>query len=65
MQDLGDAAYQLASEIHDGKWDHIDCLKRKPASACPEIIDELRRRCPFHSVEQYQRAIADGLFASR
>lgn len=65
MQQLEDAAYALAGEIRDGKWAHVECLKVKPVPACPEIIDELRTRSPGHTLDQYQRAIADGLFASR
>lgn len=63
--DLLQVAYELGAEIHEGKWDHIECLKRKPAAACEEIVGELRRRCPGHAIEAYQRAIADGLFGSR
>jgi hypothetical protein len=63
-RELADAAYDLAVEIHEGDWKHVKCLDLKPAPACPEIIDALRKRCPGYSVEQYQRALADGLFAS-
>jgi hypothetical protein len=59
---LQSVAIDFATEIHDRKWDHIACLKAKPAGACPEIIDELRKRSPGHTLEQYQRALADGLF---
>ena len=62
---LIDSAHDLALEIRDGVWAHVDCLRVKPAAACPEIIDELRRRSPGHSLEQYQKAIADGLFGTR
>lgn len=65
MQRLEDAAYVLAEEIRDGKWAHVECLKVKPVPACVEIINELRARSPGHTLEQYQRAIADGLLASR
>jgi hypothetical protein len=62
---LADAGYTLAEEIRDGRWRHVADLVRKPAPACPELIDELRRRCPGFSDSDYQRALADGLFASR
>jgi hypothetical protein len=65
VRTLEDAAYELAEEIRDGKWAHVECLKFKPVPACTEIIDELRKRRPGCTLEQYQRAIADGLFASR
>jgi hypothetical protein len=64
-RDLQDAAHELALEIRDGKWDHVRCLDQKPASACPEIIEELRKRCPGYPEDLYKRAIADGLFGSR
>jgi hypothetical protein len=62
---LMDAAYDFAVEIRDGKWDHVVGIRSKPVPVCPEVVDELRRRCPGHSNLEYQRAIADGLFSSR
>lgn len=62
---LSQFGYDLAEEIRDGKWDHVSDLKKKPAPACIELTDEFRRRCPGYSLEQYQRALSDGLFASR
>lgn len=62
---MADAAYGLAQEIRDGRWNHVPDLARKPPPACTELIDELQRRCPGFSVSDYQRALADGLFASR
>ncbi len=60
------AAHDLCIEVREGAWNAV--LKRvsngQPA-ACPEVIEELRRRCPGHSVEDYQRAIAQGMFNSR
>jgi len=65
MQELSVAAYWLADEVRDGKWDHIPNIKVKPVPACPEMIDELRKRCPGYTVEQYQQALARGLSESR
>lgn len=62
---LDAAAYDLALEIREGKWEHVACLKTKPAPACQELMDVLRTRRPGYAVEQYRRALADGLFASR
>jgi hypothetical protein len=60
------AAYGLCEEVRDGAWDVA--LKRvlngQPA-ASPEVIDELRNRCPGYSTQEYQRAIAQGMFNSR
>lgn len=64
-KDLAQIGYDLAEEIRDGKRDHISDLKKKPAPACIELTDEFRRRYPGYSLEQYQRALADGLFAWR
>lgn len=65
MTDLKSAAYKLAEEIWDKKWEHVSDLKTKPVPDCVEIIDELRRRCPGYRLEQYKRAIAQGMFESR
>lgn len=62
---IDDVAYELAEEIHGGKWNHISEIHTKPVPRCMEIMDEFKRRCPGHTLEQYQKAIADGLFASR
>jgi hypothetical protein len=62
---LNDVAYDLAEEIRDGKWDHVKSTKTKPIAACIEIIEELRKRRPGHTLQEYQRAIADAMFASR
>ena len=62
---LSDTGYALAEEIRDGRWNHVADLARKPAPACTELIDELRKRCPGFSDSEYQRSLADGLFASR
>jgi hypothetical protein len=62
---LGDAAYLLAVEIQDGEWEHIECLQTRPAPDCPEFIEELRKRCPGFSIEQYQHALSVGVQASK
>lgn len=63
--DLYFTAYQLAEEIRDGLWGHIKDLQTKPVSDCKEIIDELSKRCPGHSQDEYKRAIAKGMFEAR
>jgi hypothetical protein len=60
---LREQGYLLAEEIHEGKWDNAAGIER-PAAA-PEIIAELRRRCPGFTDTDYGRAIADGLSNSR
>lgn len=64
QQKLSEAAYDLGIEIHEGKWNHIADIHKKPAPVCVEIVDELKRRCPGFTYEQYQRAVATGLFES-
>jgi hypothetical protein len=62
---LSQAGYDLALDIRDGKWRHVEDLQVKPASASSELLNELRRRVPGHSDQQYAQALADGLFNSR
>jgi hypothetical protein len=62
---LPEASYQLAEEIRDGRWKHVQDLAVKPAPDCEDIIQELQRRCPGHSRQDYRTAIAKGLFESR
>jgi hypothetical protein len=62
---LSAAAYQLAEEIRKGCWRHVVGLSQKPAPSCVELTDELQKRCPGFALADYQRALADGLFASR
>jgi hypothetical protein len=62
---LSICAYELCIEVRDGAWGAA--LKRVPngqPAACPEVIDDLRLRCPGHSVEDYQRAIAQEMLNS-
>jgi hypothetical protein len=63
--ELSNAAYQLAEEIRDGLWQHVKALLTKPVPDCKEIIDELAKRCPGRSQEEYRQAIARGMFESR
>jgi hypothetical protein len=58
---LSSAAYDLCIEVRDGAWEAA--LERVPngqPAASPEIIDELRRRCPGRETDEYQRAIHRG-----
>lgn len=62
---LGSVAFGLAQEIWEKKWEHVADLKTKPVPECVDIIRELERRCPGHTLEQYKRAIAQGMHDSR
>ena len=64
-EELTMAAYTLAEEIRDGKWKHVFDPKKQAVPNTPELVDELRRRCPGYTVEAYKRALSDGMLASR
>jgi len=58
---LSSAAYDFCLEMRDNpRWD--DAMNRIRDS---EGISELRARCPGYSDEDYARAIAQGMSASR
>jgi hypothetical protein len=60
------AAYGLCEEVRAGIWDAaLRRVSNGQPAASPEVINELRSRCPGHSVEEYQQAIAQGMFSSR
>ncbi len=55
------AAYTLALEMRDDpRW--RDAMNRVGDT---EGAAELRKRCPGHPDEEYQRALAEGFMASR
>ena len=58
---LSSAAYDLCLEMRDNPRWH-DVMNRVGDS---EGIAELRTRCPGYSDEEYARAIAHGMMASR
>jgi hypothetical protein len=62
---LSEAADELVLEVRGGRWEHVGEVISKPPPACMTIVDELRRRCPSKTTEQYQQAIADSLQATR
>jgi hypothetical protein len=62
--ELDQAAYQLANEIRDGKWNHVTDARIEQPAANPGIIEQLRKRCPGYTVQQYQNAISKGMFDS-
>ena len=52
------AARALSDEVWEGRWDHIASLKTRPIAELEEIFDELERRCPGHTRQEYQDAFA-------
>jgi hypothetical protein len=55
------AAYELAGEVWDGKWDHVPEVKTRPIDEWTAIPAELERRCPGYSTDQYVRTVAKGM----
>jgi len=43
----------IVQEWATGKWDHLN-LKSRPVSEYTELFDELEKRCPGHSKEEYR-----------
>jgi hypothetical protein len=50
------ASQTLSEEIWEHKWDYV-LTKDKPLIEYVEIIQELERRCPGFSKEEYQDSI--------
>ena len=59
---LANAAKVLAGEIWDGKWDHVPERHKAPMGKQVVLARELERRCPGHSLEAYQAALAEAWF---
>jgi hypothetical protein len=59
----------LSDEIWEGQWDGIAGLKTHPIAqwlySASEIIDELARRCPGHTRQEYQDALSRSMFTRR
>jgi hypothetical protein len=66
MPDLSIAAYKLCEEVRGGAWaaDIKETPNGQPA-ASPEVIEDLRKRCPGYMTADYQAAIARGMFETR
>lgn len=63
---LASAAYDLCIEVREGAWDAVlEGVSNGQPAASADVISELRRRCPGRRTEEYQRAIAEGMFNSR
>ena len=62
---LRDAAGTLSEEVWEGKWDHLREIRTKPIGKCTEILKELERRCPGHSLEEYRDAYSRSMFTHR
>ena len=59
---LRKAADELVNEVWEGKWNHIHDLNTRPISM---LFEELEKRCPGHSIEEYQDAYARSYINNR
>ena len=59
---LSEAAHVLGGEIWDGKWEHIEGLHTTPIPKAHELLKELKERCPGHTDEAYEDALARGWY---
>ncbi len=64
-QALRHAADVLSDEVWQGKWNHIPDLNRRPIPEWAEILSELEKRCPGHSVQAYEDALIRSHFGRR
>jgi hypothetical protein len=62
---LSKASLELAEEIWSEKWVHVTDLRTKPVCDCKEIMEELEKRCPGHTDDEYREAISRGMWESR
>jgi len=51
------AADALADEIWAGAWNHLKELHANPVGHQPKLVQELKRRCPGHTKEEYADAL--------
>ena len=54
QEELRKAADTLVNEMLQGKWDHIPDLKYRPMENLNELFEELKKRCPGHSLSDYK-----------
>lgn len=54
---LRDASNALSEEVWQGKWDQLPEIRTKPKGDCTEILEELERRCPGHSLEGISKCL--------
>jgi len=51
---LREAADDLVAEMLQGKWEHVPDLRSRPMENLTELFDELEKRCPGHSRDEYK-----------
>ena len=62
---LRKASNELSVEFVEGKWDHVPGIRSTPVGDCTELLKELERRCPGHTLEEYQDAFRRSVFTYR
>ncbi|MBI1323160.1 hypothetical protein GC170_08225 [bacterium] len=62
---LREASNALSVEFAEGKWDHLPGIRTIPLGECIELMQELERRCPGHTLQQYQDAFRRSVFNYR
>ena len=62
---LREASNVLSEEVWGGKWDHLLEIRKKPIGECREILKELERRCPGHTLEEYRDAYCRSMVNNR
>ena len=58
-------ADEISDEVWQGKWDHIPNLNGKVISEWTKVLEELEKRCPGHTKEGYEDALARSHFTRR
>jgi hypothetical protein len=59
------AAYNLAEEIHMGRWNFVTPSNQPLKESYKVWVPELERRCPGYTAQEYSQAIAQCLYESR
>jgi hypothetical protein len=62
-EELADAAYAVADEFRSGRWPELK--GRAWGRVWERLVDELARRCPGFTREEYDRALDRGFVESR
>jgi len=52
------ASDEISDEVWQGKWDHIPRLNHEVISEWTEVLEDLEKRCPGHTKEEYEDALA-------
>jgi hypothetical protein len=59
------AANSISEEVWEGKWNHVEGLRTAPIWQWSAVLDELERRCPGHTREEYLDAYSRSMVTWR